>query len=81
MEVVDGFRYTPTQSEATPDSSVSSFIIDDGDLCTESSVVDCRSRLSMDTESLAPSRSDDPANGKDMKSLELAGDRYRGQFD
>lgn len=69
MEVVDGFRYTPSVSEVTVTGSASSFVFDD-DL-TESSVVDCRSRMSMDTESVPQSR----------KSLELASDRFRGQFD
>jgi len=69
MEVVDGFRYTPSNSEATPPSSASSFVLDDD--MTESSVVDCRSRMSIDTESVPQSE----------KSLELASDRYRGQFD
>ncbi|KAK5958550.1 hypothetical protein OHC33_000393 [Knufia fluminis] len=57
VEVIDGFRYTPAQSDLTPTrcSSASSFILDDADLSTESSVIDCRSRLSMDTESVAPS--------------------------
>lgn len=69
MVVVDGFRYTPSNSEATVTSSASSFIIDDD--ATVSSVVDCRSRMSFDTESLSPSK----------KSLELAGDRLRRDFE
>ena len=83
MEVVDGFRYTPSQSEATElASSASSFIINDDDFCTESSVVDCRSRMSLDTESAAPSvRGSCAAEGRGEKSLELVGDRHRGRFD
>lgn len=49
MQIVDGFRCTPSQSAATVASSASSFILDD-DVTTESSVVDCSSRLSMETE-------------------------------
>lgn len=77
-QVVDGFRYTPSQSDATTTSSASSFVFDDADLATESSVVDCASRISIDTEnvSVAPDQGD-----RNRKILELAGDRFRGQFD
>lgn len=78
MEVVDGFRYTPSTEATEVASSASSFILNDDDLCTESSVVDCRSRMSMDTDSVAPSFTD---RTRSKKSLELAGDRFRGQFD
>lgn len=78
LDVVDGFRYTPTRSEATEiASSASSFVMNDDDLCTESSVVDCQSRMSLDTASATPS----VAAGRSKKSLELAGDRFRGQYD
>lgn len=76
IHIVDGFRYTPTQSDATLTSSASSFIIDDD--ATESSVVDCISRLSIATETEADT---DAIRGRRKQSLELAGDRYRGQFD
>jgi len=79
MEVVDGFRYTPSQSEATGTSSASSFVLDDADLCTESSVVDCRSRLSMDTETVTPSQTRETSRNR--KGMEASMDRFRGQFD
>lgn len=85
MEVVDGFRYTPTQSGMTPSesdtaSSVSSFVLNDEDLRTESSVVDCQSRMSMESRSVAPSVYEEPEGRRNEKDLELAGDRYRGRF-
>lgn len=84
MEVVDGFRYTPSQSGVTPTSSefassISSFVLNDEDLRTESSVVDCQSRMSMDTGSVAPSVFD-AERGRSEKSFELAGDQYNGRF-
>lgn len=69
-EVVDGFRFTPSQSDATVTSSASSFILDDADLYTESSVVDCRSRLSMETESI-----------NNSQTRETSRDRFRGNLD
>jgi len=79
MEVVDGFRFTPSPSNATGTSSASSFVLDDADLYTESSVVDCRSRLSMDTETVTPSQTREPSRSR--KSIEASMDRFRGQFD
>lgn len=84
VEVVDGFRYTPTPSDATPSVSASSFIIDDCDDGTEgTSVVDCRSRVSIETTTMGrPSVSSLSRGGRSRGgSLELAGDRYIGRFD
>ena len=53
VEVLAGFNYTSSGSETSPSNSSGSFILDDADICTESSVVDCRSRLSVDTGSLS----------------------------
>lgn len=79
MEVVDGFRFTPSPSSATGTSSARSFVLDDADLYTESSVVDCQSRLSMDTETVTPSQTREPSRSR--KSIEASMDRFRGQFD
>lgn len=77
LQIVNGFRYTPSQSEATElASSASSFMMNDDDLCTESSVVDCQSRISIDTGSGAPS----VIAERSKKSLEFTGDRFQGQF-
>lgn len=80
MEIINGFRLALSPREATGiASSASSFILNDDDICTESSVVDCRSRMSMDTESVSVAHSV-RAVSRDRKSLELAGDRFRERF-